>query len=49
MKMNRKYYYVNKVIACVLVLAFIIMTCAEPVHAEVEQMETTPPELRCLL
>lgn len=45
MKMNRKYYYVNKVIACVLVLAFIIMTCAEPVHAEVEQMETTPSRI----
>ncbi|MEK3920651.1 serine hydrolase domain-containing protein [Paenibacillus sp. FSL K6-2393] len=43
--MNRKYYYVNKVIACVLVLAFIIMTCAEPVHAEVEQMETTPSRI----
>lgn len=45
MKMNRKYYYVNKVIACVLVLAFIIMTCAVPVHAEVEQMETTPSRI----
>ncbi len=45
MKMNRKYYYVNKVIGCVLVLAFIIMTCAVPVHAEVEQMETTPSRI----
>lgn len=44
MKMNRKYYYV-KVIGCVLVLAFIIMTCAVPVKAEVENVETTPSRI----
>ncbi|WP_339309697.1 serine hydrolase domain-containing protein [Paenibacillus sp. FSL k6-2145] len=42
--MNRKYYYV-KVIGCVLVLAFIIMTCAVPVKAEVENVETTPSRI----
>ncbi|WP_083677439.1 serine hydrolase domain-containing protein [Paenibacillus amylolyticus] len=45
MKINRKYYYVNKVIACVLILAFIITTCAVPVNAEVENVETTPSRI----
>lgn len=45
MKINRKYYYVNKVIACVLILAFIITTCAVPVNAEVENVDTTPSRI----
>lgn len=45
MKMNRKYYYVYKAITCFLSFALIIMTCAVPVHAEVEQMETTPSRI----
>lgn len=44
-KINRRYYYVNKVIACVLILAFIITTCAVPVNAEVENVETTPSRI----
>ncbi|RPK31603.1 serine hydrolase domain-containing protein [Paenibacillus xylanexedens] len=45
MKINQRYYYVNKVITCVFVLAFIIMTCAVSVRAEVEQEETTPSRI----
>ncbi|MDT9718054.1 serine hydrolase domain-containing protein [Paenibacillus sp. ClWae2A] len=45
MQINRRYHGLNKVIACFLSLAFIIMTCSVPVHAEVEQMETTPSRI----
>ncbi|KAA8745239.1 serine hydrolase domain-containing protein [Paenibacillus sp. UASWS1643] len=45
MKINQRYYYVNKVITCVFVLVFIIMTCAVSVRAEVEQEETTPSRI----
>ena len=36
MKINQQITMLNKVIACVLILAFIITTCAVPVNAEVE-------------
>lgn len=48
MKINRRYHHVNKVIACVLILAFIITTCAVPVNAEVENVETTPSRIALL-
>ncbi|NMI05349.1 beta-lactamase family protein [Paenibacillus sp. SZ31] len=45
MKINRRYHHVNKVIACFLSLALIIVTCAVPVYAEVENVETTPSRI----
>ncbi|TDL69491.1 class A beta-lactamase-related serine hydrolase [Paenibacillus amylolyticus] len=45
MKINRKYYYVYKAITCFLSFALIIMTCAVPVNAEVENVETTPSRI----
>ncbi|WP_336758548.1 serine hydrolase domain-containing protein [Paenibacillus sp. USHLN196] len=45
MQINQRYQGLNKVIVGVLVLALIIVTCAEPVHAEVEKVETTPSRI----
>lgn len=45
MQMSRGYHTVNKVIACILSFIFIIMAIAAPVHAEEEQVETTPSRI----
>nr|WP_154892436.1 serine hydrolase domain-containing protein [Paenibacillus xylanexedens] len=42
---DRSYHTVNKVIACVLSLVFVIITCAVPVYAEEEQIQTTPSRI----
>ncbi|PWW45502.1 MULTISPECIES: serine hydrolase domain-containing protein [Paenibacillus] len=45
MQLNRGHHTVNKVIACILSFIFIIMAIAAPVHAEEEQVETTPSRI----
>ncbi|WP_458122818.1 serine hydrolase domain-containing protein [Paenibacillus sp. Z3-2] len=45
MHINRRYHGLNKVLIGVLVLALIIVTCAVPVHAEVEKVQTTPSRI----
>ncbi|WP_340398512.1 serine hydrolase domain-containing protein [Paenibacillus sp. FSL H8-0079] len=45
MQIDRRYHGLNKIIVGVLVLALIIVTCAVPVYAEVENVETTPSRI----
>lgn len=42
---DRSYHTLNKVIACVLSLVFVLVACAVPVYAEEEQTETTPSRI----
>ncbi|PAD30047.1 hypothetical protein CHH60_18110 [Paenibacillus sp. 7523-1] len=41
----RSFHTLNKVIACVLSLVFVLITCAVPVNAEEEQIQTTPSRI----
>ncbi|MEO2204765.1 serine hydrolase domain-containing protein [Paenibacillus pabuli] len=41
---DRSFHTVNKVIACVLSLVFVLIACAVPVYAE-EQVQTTPSRI----
>ncbi|NUU78798.1 serine hydrolase domain-containing protein [Paenibacillus xylanilyticus] len=41
----RSFHTVNKVIACILSLVFVLVACAVPVYAEEEQIQTTPSRI----
>lgn len=45
MQIDSRYHYVSKLISCVLSLVLIILVCAVPVHAEVEDVEATPSRI----